>query len=173
MLKRWLIMGGILAAVVAGALVLLPEPGGKVVEGDVAPDFTLPDLSGVQQHLPKGKVVLLNFWATWCPPCRKEMPSMAELHKQLKDKGLVIVAASVDKDRNQLVGFVREYSIPFEVVHDADGSVARRYGVFRYPETFLIDRSGKVRFHLVGAVDWTDKTVLKAINTLLLEKSPG
>jgi len=173
MLKRWLIIGGILTAVVVVAWVLLPAAGGKVVEGDIAPDFSLSDLSGAPQHLPKGKVVLLNFWATWCPPCRKEMPSMAELHKRLNDKGLVIVAASVDKDRNQLAGFVREYSIPFEVLHDADASVSRRYGVFRYPETFLIDRSGKVRFHLVGAVDWTDKTVLKAINTLLLEKTPG
>jgi len=173
MLKRWLIMGAVFGGIVVAGWMLLPAPSGKVVEGNLAPDFSLPDLAGVQQHLPKGKVVLLNFWATWCPPCRKEMPSMIELYKRLKDQGLVIVAASVDKDRSQLVSFVREYNIPFQVVHDVDASVARRYGVFRYPETFLIDRSGKVRFHLIGGVEWTDKTVLKAIHTLLAEKTAG
>jgi len=172
MLKRWLTVGGVLALIVVLGWFALPAPAGKVAEGQQAPDFTLPDLLGVQQHLPRGKVVLLNFWATWCPPCRKEMPSMIELHKQLEDKGLAIVAASVDKDRSKLDSFVREYNIPFEVLHDADGAISRQYGVFRYPETFLIDRQGVIRFHLIGAVEWTDKTVLKAINTLLAEKTP-
>jgi len=172
MLKRWLTVGGVLGLIVALGWFALPAPAGKVAEGQPAPDFTLPDLLGAQQHLPKGKVVLLNFWATWCPPCRKEMPSMIELHKQLEGKGLAIVAASVDKDRSKLDSFVREYNIPFEVLHDADGAISRQYSVFRYPETFLIDRQGVIRFHLIGAVEWTDKTVLKAINTLLAEKTP-
>ncbi|MDX8391743.1 MAG: TlpA disulfide reductase family protein [Mariprofundaceae bacterium] len=171
MLKRWLLMGVVVGGIVVAGWAFLPAPAGKVVEGEVPPDFSLPDLAGVQQHLPKGKVVLLNFWATWCPPCRKEMPSMIDLHQRFKDKGLMIVAASVDKDRSQLVGFVREYNIPFQVVHDSDAAVSRRYGVFRYPESFLIDRNGKVRFHLIGGVEWTDKTVLKVINTLLAEKT--
>lgn len=98
---------------------------------------------------------------------------MIELHKLLQDKGLAIVAASVDKNKSQLTGFVREYNIPFQVVNDADASVSRQYGVFRYPETFLIDRQGVIRFHLIGAVEWTDPTVLKAINTLLAEKTAG
>jgi len=171
MLKRWLIVVGVIGMVGVIGVLALPDPAGKVTEGDAAPDFTLPDLAGVQRHLPQGKVVLLNFWATWCPPCRKEMPSMAELHGRLKDKGLTIVAASVDKDRSQLTGFVREYNIPFQVLHDADGAVSRRYGVFRYPESFLIDRHGVIRFHLIGAVEWTEPTVLKTINTLLAEKT--
>jgi peroxiredoxin len=173
MLKRWLFMGGIVALAGVLAWMALPGPAGKVAVGDMAPDFALPDLKGVEQHLPKGKVVLLNFWATWCPPCRKEIPSMADLDNQMRDKGLAIVAASVDKDGDQLTGFVREYSVPFEVLHDADASVSRRYGVFRYPETFLIDRSGKVRFHLIGAVEWTDPAVIRTIDSLLAEKTAG
>lgn len=173
MLKRWLLMGGIVVLVGVLAWMALPGPAGKVAVGDMAPDFTLPDLSGMEQHLPKGKVVLLNFWATWCPPCRKEIPSMVDLDNEMRDKGLAIVAASVDKDSNQLTGFVREYSVPFEVLHDADASVSRRYGVFRYPETFLIDRSGKVRYHLIGAVEWTDPAVKRTIDSLLAEKTPG
>lgn len=173
MLKKWLLVGGVLAVVAVLAMSNLPEPVGKVSEGEMAPDFTLADMNGIEQHLPKGKVVLLNFWATWCPPCRDEMPSMIDLHKMMADKGLVIVGASVDTDTNKLVSFVREYNVPFEVLKDNHQSVARRYGVLRYPETFLIDRTGKVRYHLIGAVNWTDQSVLKAINALLAENPKG
>ncbi len=170
MLKRWFFVAGFV--VLAGVLAwwALPGPAGKVTVGEVAPDFSLPDLHGVQRHLPKGKVVLLNFWATWCPPCRKEIPSMVDLDEKLKDKGLAVIGASVDKDGDQLTGFVREYGVPFEVLRDADSTVSRRYGVFRYPETFLIDRKGVVRYHLVGAVEWTNPAVINTIDKLLAEK---
>jgi len=170
MLKNWLLIGGVVAVIVGVAFFSLPEPVGKVVEGQLAPDYSLPDMNGVQQSLPKGKVVLFNFWATWCPPCRDEMPSMVQLHKLLGNEGLSIVAASVDKDMGKLTSFVREYELPFQVLKDTDKSVSLGYGVVRYPETFLIDRAGKVRFHLIGAVNWTDPTVLKAIKTMLAEK---
>jgi len=170
MLKNWLLIGAVVAVIVAVSLTSLPEPVGKVSEGQIAPDYTLTDMAGVQQSLPKGKVVLLNFWATWCPPCRDEMPSMVELHKLLGPDGLAVVAASVDKDMGKLTSFVREYELPFQVLKDTDKTVSLRYGVVRYPETFIIDKSGTVRFHLIGAVKWTDPTVLKAIRTLLAEK---
>jgi len=173
MLKRWLTVGGILAVIVILGMFALPAPAGRVVEGDIAPVFSLPDMDGVEQALPKGKVVLLNFWATWCPPCREEMPSMIKLHNQLQDQGLVVIAASIDKNVDKLSAFIREHSIPFQVLQDTDTNVSRQlYGVIRVPESFLIDRQGKVRFHLIGAVNWTDPTVLKAINTMLAEKTP-
>ena len=173
MLKRWLLMGGVLAVIGALGWWSLPEPAGKVVEGEAAVNFSLPDLQGGKHGLPKGKVVLLNFWATWCPPCRKEMPSMVDLYNRLGKDGLAVVAVSVDKDANQLAGFVREYGLPFQVLRDADAAVSRRYGVFRYPESFLIDKSGKVRFHLIGAIEWTDKMMLNTIHNLLAEKTAG
>ncbi len=174
MLKRWLTVGSVVAVIAVLAWNFLPPPAGRVVEGDLAPDFSLADMAGVEQSLPKGKVVLLNFWATWCPPCRDEMPSMIELHKRLQNQGLAIVGASVDTDFSKLDAFVREYSIPFQVLKDPERSVSLLlYGVSHYPESFLIDRAGKVRFHLIGAVNWTEPTVLKAINSLLAEKTPG
>jgi len=173
MLNRWLTIGGVLAIIFGLAWNFLPAPAGRVVEGDLAPDYKLLDMAGVEQSLPKGKVVLLNFWATWCPPCRDEMPSMIKLHKLLQDKGLAIVAASVDRDSDKLTSFVREYDLPFQILKDSEKKASLRYGVVRYPESFLIDRAGKVRFHLIGAVNWTDPTVLKAINELLAEKTPG
>lgn len=98
---------------------------------------------------------------------------MVTLYGKLKDHGLKVVAVSVDQSFDDLTGFVREYNIPFEVLHDANTDVSRRYGVFRYPESFLIDQSGKVRYHLIGAVDWTDPQVMRVIQSMLIEKSLG
>lgn len=173
MLKRWLMVGSMLAAIMGVVWYALPAAPVQVKEGSIAPGFSLKDLNGTVQHMPRGKVVLLNFWATWCPPCRREMPSMVTLYQKLKDHGLKVVAISVDQNINDLTGFVREYSIPFEVLHDVTTDVSHRYGVFRYPESFLIDRAGRVRHHLIGAVEWTNPQVYKSIQAMLIEKTPG
>ncbi len=169
MLIRWLAVIGIIIVVGAGAWFGLPEAKKRVSVGDVATPFTLPDLEGKMHGLPEGEVVLLNFWATWCPPCRKEMPSMATLHRKYAEKGLKVVAVSVDRDANDLSAFVREYELPFQVLHDADSSVSHSYAVFRYPETFLIDRQGKVRYYFSGAVEWMSESVTKKVEGLLNE----
>ncbi len=173
MWKRWVAAAGLLVAVGLGAWHYLPDAPTKVEEGAVAPDFMLKDLNGVARGLPKGEVVLLNFWATWCPPCRQEMPSMVSLYQRLKDHGLKVVAVSVDRNLSDLTGFVREYGIPFEVLHDADASVSHRYGVYRYPETFIIDRTGRVRTHVIGMMNWMDPVVVKALQAMLIEKPKG
>ncbi len=173
MLKRWLAVGSMVAIIAGIAWYALPAAPVQIKEGSVAPDFSLKDLNGADHSLPKGGVVLLNFWATWCPPCRKEMPSMVSLYQKLKSHGLKIVAVSVDKNMNDLTGFVREYSIPFEVLNDATGDISHRYGVFRYPESFLIDQTGKVRYHWVGATNWMSPKVYQFIQAMLIEKTLG
>ena len=170
MLGRWLFMGT-LAVVIAGvAWFGLPEAKKKVTVGDTALEFSLPDLQGKVQTLPKGDVILLNFWATWCPPCRQEMPSMVALSKKYAAKGLKVVAVSVDRDAKALKDFVLEYKLPFLVLHDVDSAVAESYGVYRYPETFLIDREGHVQAHLVGAIEWMSAPMQKNIEDLLNDK---
>ena len=169
MLTRWLAVIGIVTMVGVGAWLGLPEAKKSVSEGGAAALFTLPDLKGEMHSLPEGEVVLLNFWATWCPPCRKEMPSMAALHRKYAERGLKVVAVSVDRDVNDLSAFVREYKLPFQVLHDAESNVSHSYGVFRYPETFLIDRQGQVRYHLVGAVEWMSESITKGVEGLLNE----
>ncbi len=161
------IVAGLLAALAGAFWLSLPEVNPPVREGTQAIDFQLPDLQGKMHSLPKGDVVLLNFWATWCPPCREEMPSMARLHERFADKGLRVVAVSIDQNDDDLAGFVREHQLPFEVLHDPEARVSRRYGVFKYPESFLIDRNGVIRHHLVGAVDWTSEPVVAAVDALL------
>lgn len=167
MLGRWLFMGALVAVIAGVAWFGLPEAKKKVTMGDAALEFSLPDLQGKNQALPKGDVILLNFWATWCPPCRQEMPSMVELSNKYAAKGLKIVAVSVDRDAKALKDFVAEYKLPFLVLHDIDSAVSANYGVYRYPETFLIDRQGRVQAHLVGAIEWMSKPIQKNIEDLL------
>jgi len=173
MLKRWLLALSIVAAAVAALWFALPEAPASISKGDVAKPFTLPDLHGATAGLPSGHVVLLNFWATWCPPCRQEIPSMASLNMKYADRGLKVVAVSVDKNSDDLAGFVHEYQLPFQVLQDADSNVAHQYGVYRFPESFLIDRNGKVRYHLIGAVDWMSPPVLQRIEGMLNEGETG
>jgi len=173
MLKRWLLILLVLGGLAGTFWYALPEAQLPVREGDVAIDFSLPDLQGVTHSLPTEGVVLLNFWATWCPPCRQELPSMASLHRRMAGRGLKVVAVSIDRNRQELEGFVRENHLPFQVLHDQDAAVSRRYGVFKYPESFLIDRQGTVRYHMIGAVDWMSASVLQAVEGLLGETADG
>jgi DsbE subfamily thiol:disulfide oxidoreductase len=169
MKQRWLIVISILVALGMGFWFALPEAPGTMQEGDQITSLNLPDLQDVMQTLPKGEIILLNFWATWCPPCRKEIPSMVKLHKKLSSQGLKIVAVSVDKNRDDLENFVKEHQMPFMVLHDADSIAARQYGVFRFPETFLIDREGRVRHRLVGEVEWMSEPMIQILTQMLEE----
>jgi len=167
MLGRWLFIGAFVALIAAVAVFGLPEAQKKITKGDTSLAISLPDLQGKLHGLPKGEVVLLNFWATWCPPCRQEMPSMVALSNKYADKGLKMIAVSVDRDTDALKKFVQEYKLPFLVLHDKDSSASTAYGVFRYPETFLIGRDGKVKAHLIGAKEWMSPAVQGKIQALL------
>jgi len=169
MVARWLFAAGIILLIGLGAWLGLPEASRDMMDDGKALSFSLPDLEGKLHGVPQGEVVVLNFWATWCPPCRKEMPSMSALYRKYAGKGLKVVAVSVDRDAGDLAAFVREYDLPFTVLHDADSAVSHDYGVYRYPETFLIDRQGYVRYHLVGAVEWMSDSIIKGIEGLLNE----
>ncbi len=169
MKQRWLIVISIIVVLGAGLWFALPEAPGTMREGDQITSLKLPDLQGTMQTLPKGEIILLNFWATWCPPCRKEIPSMIKLHKKLAAQGLKIVAVSVDKNYDDLENFVKEHQMPFMVLHDADSIAARQYGVFRFPETFLIDRQGRVRHRLVGEVEWMSEPMIQILTQMLEE----
>ncbi|MDX8387080.1 MAG: TlpA disulfide reductase family protein [Ghiorsea sp.] len=170
MMNKRVIAGLGLLIVIAVGLVSLMPPGVKpVVIGDQARAFSLPNLEGKIQGLPEGKVVLLNFWATWCPPCRQEVPSMVELYDKYKDQGFEIVAVSVDKGKKEVVDFVKEQNMDFTVLHDASSAISQSYAVFRYPETFIIDKNGKILQHLNGAVEWGKPEFTDYIENLLAQ----
>jgi len=139
-----------------------------------APDFTLPALSGGTIRLTdfRGKVVLLNFWATWCVPCRMEMPALEALSQRDKEAGLVVLAINLDTLSTAGVeAFVKEVMVTFPVALDPSWSIARAYRVLGLPTTFLIDRAGNVVVREVGERDWLDGVSQMAVQGLLQE--PG
>jgi len=136
----------------------------------LAPDFAVPDLSGQAVRLSglRGKVVLLNLWTTWCPPCREEMPSMEKLYQRLRDRGLVLLAVSQDEGGKEAVEpFVRDLGLTFPVLVDPEHQVGDRYRVWGYPESFIIDREGRVVERVIWPRDWTSPEQVAALERLL------
>lgn len=134
-----------------------------------APDFTLKDVNGRTFSLSslKGKVILLNFWATWCPPCKAEMPSMNQLYNEIKAKRFEVVAVSSDRSLSNVKEFLSKSRVDFTVLFDEKKTVTREYKVFSMPTTFLIDRNGLIVEKYYGEYDWTDSEVRKQIEKLL------
>jgi len=141
--------------------------------GDLAPGFTLPDLEGQMHGLDdlRGRVVVLNFWATWCPPCVDEMPSLQKLHEALDAKGLSVVAVSVDERFEDIERFVDTFDLTFTILHDEGMRTARAYQTFKYPETYIIDRDGRVKSKVVGERDWVAPSVIRDLVALVSESS--
>jgi thiol-disulfide isomerase/thioredoxin len=138
---------------VAGADEPLESDGRAPQEGSAAPDFVLTTLDGGEARLSDfgGKVVLINFWATWCGPCREEMPLFEEAQQQFGTENLVILAVNVQESPGTVRPFVERLALTYPIVMDTKGSVARRYQVRSYPTTYFIGRDGRVEGRRVGA----------------------
>jgi len=135
-----------------------------------APDFTLPTLAGDSVRLSalRGKAILLNFWATWCLPCRAEMAAIEQLYRRHRDRGLEVVAVNLDKLSATGVGaFVKEVGVTFRVVLDPAWATTGPYGVVGLPTTYLIDRAGSVVVREVGERNWADDVSDQAVTRLL------
>lgn len=135
-------------------LSLLGMAGRPPLVGSPAPEIVLKDLQGRELKLSdlRGKVVLLNFWATWCKPCKEEMPAMQKGYDKLRDHGLVVLAVNELEDVERVVEHIRTHGHTFPVVMDHDNHVANRYGVVALPASFLVDRQGIVREHIFGSL---------------------
>jgi thiol-disulfide isomerase/thioredoxin len=122
----------------------------------------------------KGQVVLLNIWATWCEPCRAEMPAIEQLHRVFGPRGLKIVSVSVDNagDEKLIDTFVHEYHLSFEILHDAPGAIQRQYQTTGVPETFVLGKDGVIRKKVIGAADWSSEGNRALIAQLLAEDGP-
>jgi peroxiredoxin len=138
--------------------------------GSAAPDFSLQDMQGRQVRLSdlRGKVVIVNFWATWCPPCRAEMPSMETLYQTFKNDDLVLLALNVEEDGRELIEkFLQESPYSFPILLDSETEVQQRYGVFQFPESFIIDRNGVVVKKVIGAVHWMDGDLYRLLHFMV------
>jgi cytochrome c biogenesis protein CcmG, thiol:disulfide interchange protein DsbE len=186
---QWAVIGGVVAVLGLSlwfASVKLGDELFPLAIGAEAPKFSavpVPE-SGATTPIPasaaksiedyKGNVVLLNIWATYCIPCRTEMPSMQRLHEQLAGKGLSIVAVSVDAPGLEATirAFADEYKLTFDILYDEPQRIQKQYQTTGVPETFIIDRSGRIRRRIIGfnpADDWTSAANIAFIERLLAE----
>lgn len=136
-----------------------------------APALKARDMSGAPKTLAdyRGKVVVLNFWASWCPPCLREMPSMERLRVKMKGQPLEIVALASAEGPDDVKGFLSKMQLGFPILLDADGSNTKRWKVFALPTTFLLDAKGRVRYVMTGPVEWDEGEALRIIESMLAE----
>ena len=142
----------------------------KSAVGYLAPDFNLRNLKGNYQSLNSfsGQVVVLNFWATWCVPCRVEMPSFEKLYRRYRSEGVVVLAVTLDKNSKKKVkSFVEEHGLSFPILFDAEGEVERLYPSMTIPFTYVLDREGRVVARVDGAKNWESNETFEAIEYLL------
>ncbi|MBI4520214.1 MAG: TlpA family protein disulfide reductase [Gemmatimonadetes bacterium] len=160
--RGWLWAGGIVAGGIATLVVAvsLRQGSAPIAIGERAPDFAARVVIGEGETRSlddyEGSLVLLNVWATWCMPCQKEMPSIQRLYDAYGDRGLRVVAVSVDDggQREAIRQFVAEFGLTFDILHDDTGAVFETFQLLGLPETFLIDPEGRIRDRVIGGADW-------------------
>jgi peroxiredoxin len=155
----------LLALVLAGCIGCNDQPKIRMI-GSAAPDFTVKDSDRtVRLQDLRGKIVILNFWTTWCGPCAEEMPSLERLHKEM-GQNVTVFAVSTDDDNDAYHKFLKQYDIDFLTVNDQQKKSAEIYGTTGQPETFIIDPSGKVRRKFIGPVNWTSPEIVDYLQKL-------
>src|ERR1017187_5544607 len=167
----WVMRGALAVLLVAFVVVVgsavYERPIHVVVAGDPAPPFTIAADNGRSVSVPGfgGKLLVLNFWATWCPPCVTETPSLSQFTREFAGKGVVVLGISVDRDENAYRAFLRKYTPAFLTARDV--KIHEDYGTFMYPETYIIDAHGKVVLKLAEPADWMDAKMTSYIGSLL------
>lgn len=166
---------GLVLAFVVGLVAAFAHPdyrqGEPSLRGTREHDFAL-TLKGQPAHLSnlRGRVVLLNFWASWCPPCVEETPALNELQKRIQPLGGTILGVSVDDDQSAYEKFLRNYNVDFPTFLDPAKEIPLSYGTTMYPDTYIIDRDGRIERKIVGPQDWTSPAMLSYLDSLLARK---
>lgn len=164
-------------------LLLLSAPGNshaekqwlhKVPNIKQAPEFSLLDFDGKSHRLSdyKGKVVIVNFWATWCPPCRDEMPSMEKARRLFESNAttknkIVILAINVGEDADTIFTFTADYPVEFTLLLDLDSQVIKQWPVIGLPTTFIVDPKGNIVMRAIGSREWDDANIVKQLTALI------
>jgi len=172
-----LVVLGVVSAVAYGATRYLRKEIFPVELGSKAPDFKAFTLDSIPRERRladyRGKVLMINVWATWCLPCRVEMPSIEALNKTYASKGLKIVAVSIDDAGTDATirAFVKQYGLTFEVLHDPQAGISDSYDITGYPETFIVGKDGVIRKKLMSATDWNSPEARALVDRLLAERT--
>lgn len=175
-LQIGLLVLGIAGVIAYGGMHYFRKEFFPVEVGSEAPDFTavtldtIPRTKSLKDY--RGQVLLINVWATWCGPCRVEMPSIEALHRSFAPKGLKVVAISIDDPGTEPIirRFVEQYGLTFEILHDPQQKISEDYDITGYPETFVIGRDGVIRKKLMSATDWNSPEHRALVERLLAER---
>lgn len=166
----WLKLG--IVAVVVGVILSLlwGRRGPKVLAvGNKAPNFTLERVNAGTFTLRDGshRVTLVNFWATWCPPCVEEAPSLEKFARQMQPLGVRVVGVSVDQNLPDLQKFISSYHLTYPILRDPNQSLAGRFGTHMFPETYIFDRDGRLADKIIGPTDWEDPHMIQFVEALV------
>ncbi len=165
-----ILLGAIAVMAVALVWVVSGTLEARVVKaGDVAPDFRIVTDSGrtVTRSDFGGKLLVLNFWASWCPPCVEETPSLNAFQQQMKPDGVVVLAVSIDANEKLYHQFIDRYKVTFDTARDPESNISASYGTFQIPESYIIDKSGRVREKIISNMNWMDPEFLARVKSLL------
>ena len=164
-----------LAALLLAFLAFLVTSAGaaelKTLPMKPAQPLILPTLEGGTVNLEslRGRVVLVNFWAVWCPPCRKEMPSMARLGEKLKSRPFTILGVNVGESPEEIRAFLQQVPVSFPILLDSEGERLKPWQVFAFPTSYVVDKQGRLRLGLFGSIEWDSPELLARLEPLLAE----
>ncbi|MEP7366673.1 MAG: TlpA disulfide reductase family protein [Acidobacteriota bacterium] len=165
-----MLQGLLAVALVALTVAVADSMRDRVIRaGDQAPYFSLRADNGLTVTPTEfgGKVLIVNFWATWCPPCVEETPSMVAFANRYRDKGVVVFGISVDKSQKNYDNFIRRFGITFLTSRDPEAKTSDLFGTYVYPETYVINREGKVVQKIIGGTNWTDPNLMRFVEGML------
>ncbi len=172
--KKYIVLAMVVAAVAALVLIVIlkqePRETRIIQVGDQAPEFRLSTLDGKQASLSdfRGKIVLVHFWATWCPPCVEELPVLDRFSRSMTGADIQVLAVSVDENGAAAIApFMKKNALTLPVLLDPGAGVSHTYGTFKFPETYILDRSGIVRYKVIGQADWSNPANIKVIRDLI------
>jgi peroxiredoxin len=163
-------VGGIAVLAIALVWVVSGTLEPKIVKaGDMAPDFRIVTDTGrtVTRSDFGGKLLVLNFWASWCPPCIEETPSLNAFQQQMKKDGVVVLAVSIDANEKLYKQFIQRYKVGFTTARDPEANISASYGTFQIPESYIIDTTGHVREKIISNTNWMDPEFLAHVKSLL------
>jgi cytochrome c biogenesis protein CcmG, thiol:disulfide interchange protein DsbE len=166
----WLLLGSIVLLGVALIWVVGGTLEPRIINaGDTAPNFKVitDDGKTITREDFGGKLLVLNFWASWCPPCITETPSLEEFARQFSPQGVVVLGVSSDRNENLYRKFIQRFGITFETARDPQADISASYGTFQIPETYFIDRNGKVVEKVISNQDWMDPEFLARVRRML------
>jgi peroxiredoxin len=163
--RSWPLLAALLLPLCAAAAGKMPQTLTPMPDRPPAPDFTLQDVDGKTWQLSelRGRPVIVNFWATWCPPCREEMPSMQRAWEQLQAEGVVLLAINVGESADTVFQFTANYPVDFPLLLDLDSAVLNQWPVQGLPATFVVDPQGRIAYRAIGGREWDDPRLLAPV----------